>query len=462
VLLLIARVRGVKMFAADGTLGPDCSPGLLFGVEFLLIWRGSVADLGVACVVFFITAVFVALVLFSSRRTVRASHGAGWLGFAAWRWRSRAPGDVDANVLLGDLLSSAAARCGRPQHAGEGHPHVGPPERSATGGAVDPILGAGGLDFGRNPDPGSRTPGAIVNGYQALWVVGLTVFCCGWAWSKYSASNCRFYLYHPWTPCSYSSCRHLTRYSRAALLVIAGLYLVNRPSPVIPVAIDPLLNCAQTDLDHEQAVKPPQESSQDDVAGPTPGIRPRKSWSAISPSAGGAPIVVQSMTNTDTADIEARSPGRGPFQRPVSELVPNHGDRDETRRRGAAYPRRPAQARHHHALDRGFPLHRHKLLADHPACAEALDIPDQSRQCRFRTSATPSSPISSNSQQNDKPVRIGAKLGVARSGIAHQLMMKTALLAAPKDVRAVTRRGHGAVGVAVGRPGQELGMPRTR
>ena len=35
-------------------------------------------------------------------------------------------------------------------------------------------------------------------------------------------------------------------FGAAALLVIAGLYLVNRPSPVVPVAIDPLLNVTKT------------------------------------------------------------------------------------------------------------------------------------------------------------------------------------------------------------------------
>ena len=35
-------------------------------------------------------------------------------------------------------------------------------------------------------------------------------------------------------------------FGAAALLVMAGLYLVNRPSPVVPVPIDPLLNVTKT------------------------------------------------------------------------------------------------------------------------------------------------------------------------------------------------------------------------
>src|SRR5258708_36413848 len=40
VLLLIARLRGVKIFASDGTLGAGLFAGLLFGIEFVLIYRG--------------------------------------------------------------------------------------------------------------------------------------------------------------------------------------------------------------------------------------------------------------------------------------------------------------------------------------------------------------------------------------------------------------------------------------
>ncbi len=48
VLLLIARFRGVKIFERDGTLGAGLFAGLLFGFEFVLIYRGLLLDLGVA------------------------------------------------------------------------------------------------------------------------------------------------------------------------------------------------------------------------------------------------------------------------------------------------------------------------------------------------------------------------------------------------------------------------------
>src|SRR5213082_3845946 len=40
VLLLIGWVRGVRLFARDGTLWPGLSAGLIFGIEFVLIYRG--------------------------------------------------------------------------------------------------------------------------------------------------------------------------------------------------------------------------------------------------------------------------------------------------------------------------------------------------------------------------------------------------------------------------------------
>src|SRR3974390_864279 len=88
---------------------------------------------------------------------------------------------------------------------------------------------------------------------------------------------------------------------------------------------------------------------------------------------GGAPVVVQSMTNTDTADVDATSRQIPAWARAGSEIVRIPVDRDEA---AAAVP---------HIKDRlgkmqvdvpivgDFHYIGHKLLADPPACAEALD-----------------------------------------------------------------------------------------
>jgi (E)-4-hydroxy-3-methylbut-2-enyl-diphosphate synthase len=88
---------------------------------------------------------------------------------------------------------------------------------------------------------------------------------------------------------------------------------------------------------------------------------------------GGAPIVVQSMTNTDTADVAATVQQVMALARAGSELVRITVDRDEA---AAAVPHirdRLAKANLHVPLVGDFHYIGHKLLADHPSCAEALD-----------------------------------------------------------------------------------------
>ena len=88
---------------------------------------------------------------------------------------------------------------------------------------------------------------------------------------------------------------------------------------------------------------------------------------------GGAPIVVQSMTNTDTADVEATARQVAALARAGSELVRITVDRDEA---AAAVPKikdRLAQLGVSVPIVGDFHYIGHKLLADHPGCAEALD-----------------------------------------------------------------------------------------
>src|SRR5512136_115652 len=88
---------------------------------------------------------------------------------------------------------------------------------------------------------------------------------------------------------------------------------------------------------------------------------------------GGAPILVQSMTNTDTADIEGTTRQVADLARAGSEIVRITVDRDEA---AAAVPHikdRLAKMNVDVPIVGDFHYIGHKLLADHPACAEALD-----------------------------------------------------------------------------------------
>src|SRR5262252_1356456 len=88
---------------------------------------------------------------------------------------------------------------------------------------------------------------------------------------------------------------------------------------------------------------------------------------------GDAPVVVQSMTNTDTADVEGTARQVAALARAGSEMVRVTVDRDEA---AAAVPyikERLLKMGVTVPIIGDFHYIGHKLLTDHPACAEALD-----------------------------------------------------------------------------------------
>src|SRR5271157_3353811 len=179
---------------------------------------------------------------------------------------------------------------------------------------------------------------------------------------------------------------------------------------------------------------------------------------------GGAPVVVQSMTNTDTADVEATARQIAALARAGSELVRLTVDRDEA---AAAVPRiRDRLA----AMDVGVPLigdfHYigHKLLADHPACAEALDKyrinPGNvgfkaKRDLQFGK-------IVEIAIRNGKAVRIGANWGSLDQELLSALMDEDARSAAPLSARAVTREAMVRSALLSAARAEEIGLSRAR
>src|SRR6266480_1910503 len=126
--------------------------------------------------------------------------------------------------------------------------------------------------------------------------------------------------------------------------------------------------------DIRDAMNKPITPPQDDVAAPRGRHKTTQVMVGNVAVGGGAPIVVQSMTNTDTADIEGTVAQIAALSRAGSELVRITVDRDEAaaavphirdglRKRGITTP-----------LIGDFHYIGHKLLAEYPACAEALDI----------------------------------------------------------------------------------------
>src|SRR4030081_1200562 len=108
VLLIIGWARGVRLFERDGTLWPGVTAGVIFGIEFVLIYRGLLLSSASRAAVFLYTApFFVALgsYLFLGERLRASQWGGLALSFAGVALAIGVPQpNVDTSVLLGDLL----------------------------------------------------------------------------------------------------------------------------------------------------------------------------------------------------------------------------------------------------------------------------------------------------------------------------------------------------------------------
>jgi (E)-4-hydroxy-3-methylbut-2-enyl-diphosphate synthase len=154
---------------------------------------------------------------------------------------------------------------------------------------------------------------------------------------------------------------------------------------------------------------------------------------------GGAPVVVQSMTNTDTADIDKTATQIAELARAGSELVRITVDRDEA---AAAVPHvceKLAAWGVNVPIVGDFHYIGHKLLTDHPACAEALHkYRINPGNVGFREKRDRQfSDIIEIALKYDKPVRIGVNWGSLDQELLTRLMDENAKSEAPKDARAV-------------------------
>ena len=138
---------------------------------------------------------------------------------------------------------------------------------------------------------------------------------------------------------------------------------------------------------------------------------------------GDAPIIVQSMTNTDTADIEGTALQAAALAQAGSELVRITVDREES---AAAVPHirdRLDQMGVATPLIGDFHYNGHTLLAAHPACAAALakyrinpgNVGFKEKRDRNFWQ------MIEIAIKRDRPVRIGVELGFARSGAARRV-----------------------------------------
>ena len=250
VLLIIGWVRGVRLFARDGTLWPGLSAGVIFGIEFVLIYRGLLLTSASRAVVFLYTApFFVALgsYLFLGERLRASQWGGLGLSFAGVALAIGVPqANVDANVLLGDLLIvGGGALWAATTLLVKATALISAPAEKGLGYQVAvsiPILTFVAWISGEKITHVPHLLSVSLLAYQAVWVVGLT-FTLWFALVKaYSASKLSAFTFI--TPlfgvvASYFIMHDTLTlaFGAAALLVIAGLYLVNRPEITGPKVV---------------------------------------------------------------------------------------------------------------------------------------------------------------------------------------------------------------------------------
>jgi len=179
---------------------------------------------------------------------------------------------------------------------------------------------------------------------------------------------------------------------------------------------------------------------------------------------GDAPVAVQSMSNTETADVAATARQVADLARAGSELVRITVNDDAA---AAAVPRIREQ------LDAwgvaaplvgDFHFNGHRLLADHPACAEALakyrinpgnvgsgERRDQQFGAMIETAA-----------RLGKAVRIGVNWGSLDKGLVARMMDENARAAEPKDADAMTREIMVASALESAARAEALGLGKDR
>mgnify|MGYP005853626827 CR=1 FL=1 len=176
------------------------------------------------------------------------------------------------------------------------------------------------------------------------------------------------------------------------------------------------------------------------------------------------PIVVQSMTNTDTADVESTARQVAALARAGSELVRITVDRDEAAKAVPHIRDRLARMGVAVPIVGDFHYIGHKLLAENPACAEALDKYrinpgnvgfKNKRDVQF-------SSIIEQALRWGKPVRIGVNWGSLDQELLTHLMDENAKAAHPVSARAVLHEAIVQSALLSAARAEELGLGADR
>lgn len=179
---------------------------------------------------------------------------------------------------------------------------------------------------------------------------------------------------------------------------------------------------------------------------------------------GGAPIVVQSMTNTDTADVEATTRQVFELAEAGSELVRITVNTSEAAAQVARIRERLDALGCDVPLVGDFHYNGHRLLTEFPDCAQALAKYriNPGNVGRNRKEEDPFSIMIEAAIRYDKPVRIGVNWGSLDQNLVVRMMDENARLPQPRDVREVTRAALIASALESAQRAEQLGMAHDR
>jgi (E)-4-hydroxy-3-methylbut-2-enyl-diphosphate synthase len=179
---------------------------------------------------------------------------------------------------------------------------------------------------------------------------------------------------------------------------------------------------------------------------------------------GDAPILVQSMTNTDTADAESTARQVFELARAGSEIVRVTVNNAQAAAQVPRIRERLDAMGCEVPLVGDFHFNGHKLLAEHPDCAQAL--------AKYRINP---GNVGRGARRDEqfaamietacryaKPVRIGVNWGSLDQELLLRLMNENARAAEPLDSDAVTREALVASALESAARAQELGLPEDR
>ena len=178
----------------------------------------------------------------------------------------------------------------------------------------------------------------------------------------------------------------------------------------------------------------------------------------------GAPIVVQSMTNTDTADAGATTQQVFELAEAGSELVRITVNTPEAAAQVANIRARLDSMGCDVPLVGDFHYNGHRLLTEFPDCAQALAKYriNPGNVGRNRKEDDPFTMMIEAAIRYDKPVRIGVNWGSLDQNLVTRMMDENSRLAEPKDAGEVTRAALIASALESAQRAEQLGLAHNR